>query len=363
MTKHFQQGIFKTVAAAAIACATLFSAGFSAYAYEKTGESEYRVSTEEIGEPGIAEKTVTLTEKQSAAVKNLDINWNAGHVVIQPAADKQIKIVQKSHVKHSESDQFVLETEDDTLLIRDPRNIPYLNIRSDNENGYFTTFPNVHGNNYWTVHSEQNAKTFLNYIKQHDTTLEIYLPAKSYEFFELYSTNREMENKPKTHWVTGQANYTVKKITADDVSGGTISGIMTLDNCTVKSIDLSCVNGTVDVKNSKTDAVTLSAVNGEVMISNTVPAKTCDMSAVNGDVIAVFTSVPADLKLDLSVVNGDVDVTLPKNIDGFIASRVNGDISCEFAANTGKRRVIYGNGNPNHDFSCVNGDISIYQGK
>lgn len=146
------------------------------------------------------------------------------------------------------------------------------------------------------------------------------------------------------------------------------------------SLDLSTVNGgNIKVENVSGE-MEISNVNGEITLSNVSGSAVAN--TVNGQIQANFNSINPDKPMAFSTLNGDIDVTLPSDIQvtvkmksewGEIFTDYEMDInrqesgSVDASSDSGTYRVsvnnwIYGSingGGPEYLFKSMRGDIYI----
>lgn len=128
--------------------------------------------------------------------------------------------------------------------------------------------------------------------------------------------------------------------------------------------EIETVNGSVTVSNF-TNMTKISAVNGNVTASNL--RGTAELSTVNGQVMADFDSVQASTKINLSTVNGQVNLVVPSDIDATIrADSLNGEIKNDFGLPVRKGQYVgrdlygrIGSGETRITLNSVNGGLTI----
>lgn len=128
--------------------------------------------------------------------------------------------------------------------------------------------------------------------------------------------------------------------------------------------EIETVNGSVTVSNF-TNYTEISAVNGSVRATNL--RGTAKLSTVNGTTYADFERLQSGDKIDLSTVNGEVNLTLPSDINATVkADTVNGSIKNDFGLPVRKGKYVgkdlygkIGSGETNIKLNSVNGGLSI----
>lgn len=128
--------------------------------------------------------------------------------------------------------------------------------------------------------------------------------------------------------------------------------------------EIETVNGSVTVSNF-TNYTEISAVNGSVRATNL--RGTAKLSTVNGTTYADFERLQSSDKIDLSTVNGEVNLTLPSDINATVkADTVNGSIKNDFGLPVRKGKYVgkdlygkIGSGETNIKLNSVNGGLSI----
>ena len=94
---------------------------------------------------------------------------------------------------------------------------------------------------------------------------------------------------------------------------------LNLDTVSGGDIVVSDVRGEIEVDNTN-GAVRLTNIGGSVVAN-----------ALNGEVVVTFTSVTPDTPMSFSTLNGEIDVTLPTNINATIKMKTdNGEIYSDF---------------------------------
>ena len=152
------------------------------------------------------------------------------------------------------------------------------------------------------------------------------------------------------------------------------------------SLNLHCVNhGDILVENVTGD-LEVNNTNGKVTLRNISGSVVAH--ALNKDVIVTFEAVDSDKSMSFSSLNGDIDVTFPKNLKCYVKIKNDmGDVYSDFEiafvekptetfeenerGRDGKYRVriertFYGEingGGPEYSFKNFNGDIMIRRAK
>ncbi|HEX6279794.1 MAG TPA: DUF4097 family beta strand repeat-containing protein [Pyrinomonadaceae bacterium] len=128
--------------------------------------------------------------------------------------------------------------------------------------------------------------------------------------------------------------------------------------------EIETVNGSVNVSNF-VNTTKVSAVNGSVTAANL--RGNAKLSTVNGTVNADFEQLEAGVKVDLSTVNGRVNLSLPSDANATIkADSLNGGITNGFGLPVRKGEWIgrdlhgrLGNGDAQIKLDSVNGPLAI----
>ncbi len=128
--------------------------------------------------------------------------------------------------------------------------------------------------------------------------------------------------------------------------------------------EIETVNGSVTVSNF-TNVTKVSAVNGSVIATNL--RGTASLSTVNGQVTADFDRVEGSSKINLTTVNGQVNLTLPSDVNATVkADSLNGNISNDFGLPVKKGQYVgrdlygrIGTGEAQIKLNSVNGGLSI----
>lgn len=130
--------------------------------------------------------------------------------------------------------------------------------------------------------------------------------------------------------------------------------------------EIELVNGSLTLEGIGGDVVA-SLVNGEVKAREL--SGDAEISTVNGRLDIALSELSADSRIDLSSVNGSVDLSLPGRVDAEVdASTVHGGIKNDFGLEVDrgefvgrKLRGTLGGGGARLELSNVNGSISIRQ--
>ena len=128
--------------------------------------------------------------------------------------------------------------------------------------------------------------------------------------------------------------------------------------------EIEAVNGSVTVSNF-TNITKISAVNGEVTATNL--RGTANLSTVNGTVQCDFERLDASSKVTLNTVNGQVNLSLPSDINATIkADTLNGNIKNDFGLRIKKGEYVgrdlhgrIGSGEAQIKLDSVNGQLAI----
>ena len=128
--------------------------------------------------------------------------------------------------------------------------------------------------------------------------------------------------------------------------------------------EIETVNGSVTVSNF-TNVTKVSAVNGSVSAMNLRGA--ASLSTVNGQVVADFDRVEGASKINLSTVNGQVNLTLPSDVNATLkADSLNGNITNDFGLPVRKGQYVgrdmygrIGSGEAQIKLSSVNGGLTV----
>lgn len=128
--------------------------------------------------------------------------------------------------------------------------------------------------------------------------------------------------------------------------------------------EIETVNGSVTVSNF-TNYTKISAVNGSVKATNL--RGTAKLSTVNGSTNADFDQLLPTDKINLSTVNGSVNLTIPSDVNATVkADTVNGNIKNDFGLPVRKGKYVgrdlygrIGSGQTEIKLNSVNGGLSI----
>ena len=132
--------------------------------------------------------------------------------------------------------------------------------------------------------------------------------------------------------------------------------------------EVETVNGSVTASNF-VNSTKISAVNGNVNAANLRGA--AELSTVNGNVVANFDRLEPGTKIDLSTVNGGVNLTIPSDANATLrADSLNGNITNEFGLPVRKGEYVgrdlhgrIGSGDVQIKLNSVNGALAINRRK
>ena len=132
--------------------------------------------------------------------------------------------------------------------------------------------------------------------------------------------------------------------------------------------EVETVNGSVTVSNF-VNFTKISAVNGNVNAGNL--RGTANLSTVNGKVAADFDRLEAGSRINLSTVNGEVNLTIPSDANATIkADSLNGPITNEFGLPVRKGEYVgrdlygrVGSGDVQIKLNSVNGPLAVNRKK
>lgn len=132
--------------------------------------------------------------------------------------------------------------------------------------------------------------------------------------------------------------------------------------------EVETVNGSVTVSNF-VNSTKISAVNGNVNATNLRGA--AELSTVNGEVIGDFDRLEPGTRIDLSTVNGRVNLTIPSDANATVkADSLNGNITNEFGLPVRKGEYVgrdlhgrLGSGDVQIKLNSVNGGLAINRKK
>lgn len=166
---------------------------------------------------------------------------------------------------------------------------------------------------------------------------------------------------PMTNW--NGTWSTDKEVYKRNMNPGSVDFVLTVPrSARINSIEL--INGSIDLKDL-TGEVKASSINGKVVVKNLMGDS--KVSTINGKLEASFDKVDSGRSLSLSSVNGNVQVTLPSDVNAQVkASTVHGGIDNNFGLNVRKGEYVgrdmqgvLGNGGARVNLSNVNGGISM----
>ncbi len=128
--------------------------------------------------------------------------------------------------------------------------------------------------------------------------------------------------------------------------------------------EIETINGSINITNSG-NVTNAKAVNGQVRALNL--RGTAELSTVNGSVVAEFDELPATSKIRLNTVNGQVNLTVPSDINATIkADSLNGSIANDFGLPVRKGKYVgrdmygrIGTGESSIKLNSLNGGLSI----
>lgn len=233
--------------------------------------------------PQQTEKTIEKMVREE--FNSIEVNSNNAYVDIIPTNDSVAKIEFVTNGASERKSGFTSEITGETLSI--------------------------------AVKDERSFKfSFLSDISQH---LTIYLPKKQYEFMRIENGN-------------GQVQVAQVKINKVEVS--LTNGEVELNRLSTDHIKVDSGNGEIQLKDV-TGEVEGSTVNGEIYLSTKALNQPIQLESTNGEIQIHTEKEPTNVRFDVSVVNGDINIlnkytgstTIGKGENLIKLATVNGEIS------------------------------------
>lgn len=261
---------------------------------------------------GIGESHVIYQNNiNSSEFNSVQISWHAGHVQIRPTEDDQMQLTQRSNYDVSE---LSCSVSGGRLMIDENSSIGF----------FFFGFGN------------------------RSSDLELYLPKKQYEEFELKMTSGSTD---------------MNGVSADKMSFDLTSGDIRADTLQTKSLDVHTTSGTIALDSVQADSVTAEATSGKITVSGSLSA--IKSKTTSGAVTMATDVVPSALDADLT--SGNIKITIPDN-DGFTlackktSGSLNSDFDLSNSINDNKNTYRYlsgGSSNLRYTAEITSGNFSL----
>ena len=279
------------------------AAGIGGYA----NAEQYTAGAAEIAEP----------------VKNLDVNWTSGKVILAYHAENTVLVREEVSRELSPDDQMQWWLEGDTLHIQ-------------------FTKPGIRWNlpeKILTVTLPEGTE--LENARIHTTSGDMEIPALKAKELTLESTSGDINVSAdafKTAVSTTSGDQTIRLAgETGGVAADSTSGSIVLETGKIVEIEAATTSGGVQVTAEEAEQVLAASTSGKIDVS---------LGKVKD--------------LEINATSGNIRAALPDN-PGFTA-RVNttsGDITCEIPASKDGNKYVCGDGSANVKIDATSGDVRI----
>lgn len=232
----------------------------------------YRVH---VPQPFSEEKTI-----DSKNISTVQIQSDNADINIYESNEDHIKVILEGETSTNRKKQFTVDADDSVLAIR-----------------YKEKF-----------HSWFHFDFFHVYKPVH---LNVYLPEKEYELFEITNVNGEIiVEKQKINDLdvkTTNGDIELNNIRSNKVSVKTSNGDMELKDVAAPNIHVDSVNGSMLLNELEGD-ITGETTNGNFSVTTKDLNRNIKLKTVNGDMVIRTAQEPKNTEFNVSVVNGDINI-------------------------------------------------------
>lgn len=260
----------------------------------------YRVH---VPQPFSEEKTI-----DSKNISTVQIQSDNADINIYESNEDHIKVILEGETSTNRKKQFTVDADDSVLAIRYKEKF-YSWFHFD----FFHVYKPVH--------------------------LNVYLPEKEYELFEITNVNGEIiVEKQKINDLdvkTTNGDIELNNIRSNKVSVKTSNGDMELKDVAAPNIHVDSVNGSMLLNELEGD-ITGETNNGNFSVTTKDLERNIKLKTINGDMVIRTEREPKNTEFNVSVVNGDINI-----LDKY----------------TGSAKI--GNGENLIELTTTNGDITV----
>lgn len=260
----------------------------------------YRVH---VPQPFSEEKTI-----DSKNISTVQIQSDNADINIYESNEDHIKVILEGETSTNRKKHFTVDADDSVLAIRYKEKF-YSWFHFD----FFHVYKPVH--------------------------LNVYLPEKEYELFEITNVNGEIiVEKQKINDLdvkTTNGDIELNNIRSNKVSVKTSNGDMELKDVAAPNIHVDSVNGSMLLNELEGD-ITGETNNGNFSVTTKDLERNIKLKTINGDMVIRTEREPKNTEFNVSVVNGDINI-----LDKY----------------TGSAKI--GNGENLIELTTTNGDITV----
>lgn len=267
---------------------------------------------------GGTEGMVGSTSIAAAEVREIDVEWISGDVVVSIGEGTEIQISESSAYELTDAQKMRCTLKEGKLRIK----------YCDNADNVWTWF--MRGN--YRIPSK---------------TLYLTLPA---------SLMAEL-NELDVETVSADVYFDAANAKGKDVDMSSTSGDVLIKNLEVRELAASSISGAVTIENCRADELDLESVSGRIAVKSGSYTE-LDAQTVSGSIELVCTTAPK--KMDAETVSGKISVWLPGDAE-FTArlSTVSGKLSSEIPGVMSDNQFTSGSGANRYSFDSVSGDVRI----
>ena len=232
----------------------------------------YRVH---VPQPFSEEKTI-----DSKNISTVQIQSDNADINIYESNEDHIKVILEGETSTNRKKHFTVDADDSVLAIRYKEKF-YSWFHFD----FFHVYKPVH--------------------------LNVYLPEKEYELFEITNVNGEIiVEKQKINDLdvkTTNGDIELNNIRSNKVSVKTSNGDMELKDVATPNIHVDSVNGSMLLNELEGD-ITGETTNGNFSVTTKDLNRNIKLKTVNGDMVIRTAQEPKNTEFNVSVVNGDINI-------------------------------------------------------
>lgn len=256
-----------------------------------------------VPQPFSEEKTI-----DSKNISTVQIQSDNADINIYESNEDHIKVILEGETSTNRKKHFTVDADDSVLAIRYKEKF-YSWFHFD----FFHVYKPVH--------------------------LNVYLPEKEYELFEITNVNGEIiVEKQKINDLdvkTTNGDIELNNIRSNKVSVKTSNGDMELKDVAAPNIHVDSVNGSMLLNELEGD-ITGETNNGNFSVTTKDLERNIKLKTINGDMVIRTEREPKNTEFNVSVVNGDINI-----LDKY----------------TGSAKI--GNGENLIELTTTNGDITV----
>ncbi len=262
--------------------------------------------------------TIGGTSFAAADVREIDVEWISGEVVISVGEGTEIQVSESSAYELTETQKMRCYLKEGKLRIK----------YCDNADNVWTWF--MRGN--YRIPSK---------------TLYLTLPAS------LMDVLSELDIET----VSADVRLDGANAKSKDVDVSSTSGDVAILNLEVRELAASSISGAVTIENCRADELDIETVSGRVEVKSGSYTE-LDAQTVSGSIELVCTTAPK--KMDAETVSGKIRVWLPGDTE-FTArlSTVSGKLSSEIPGVMSDNQLMSGSGANRYTFESVSGSVQI----